>query len=508
MASSPHVFLFDAAAEGVGDPALAYFTGEFLTALREVDRSDQTHARLKVGLPMLASFAGHTSAVSISERSSSHTQSYDMDTYRSLLWDFRNALEKGWHTVNPDDAMNVVGRRECECIALTALPVDLRDNLNTLLARIPGYCGAFELDIGNPVHRQAFNDQLIYLSAISRGVIIQELSYEGDPDWPTTGGDTFNPNGIDWRPCGWLTENGPPDIPAAKISSGGKASLALLSAKRSDRPEDRVIEQLSRGGHQASGGEAFEFAISPLGSNVLDAVLPDNKFTHFLFSRDHNEGAGKAKFFVEELGIVPEDWRYLAAQFYDGLLLAQPRSLTLRSWEGGYGANFSAHIRIMGRSGKRAVVRTAWMLRPGQPPQLVTAFPDDDDDQVVEPSPPPILLPTIVAPERWQTLHELAEAAGLAAQAEVVPTPMFISGGLVEPEGACGLAYVVLRRGKHSFGEWLEQTGKAERMPAGKVSVMTPEPTQSYERATAFAKAFARVAVLNGEEAEVEAHYS
>ena len=37
--------------------------------------------------------------------------------------------------------------------------------------------------------------------------------------------------------------------------------------------------------------------------------LPQEKFTKYLFNLDHPEGGGKAKAFIDILGIAPADWR-------------------------------------------------------------------------------------------------------------------------------------------------------------------------------------------------------
>lgn len=111
--------------------------------------------------------------------------------------------------------------------------------------------------------------------------------------------------------------------------------------------------------------------------DVLEALMPDSKFTGYLFCREHKRGSSKSTFSIDVLGIEPDDWRYLAAQFYYGLLAAEPDKLEFREWDAGYGIRFNVDIRVRGRTGRSAVVCTGWMIKPCSLPSLSSAMHGD-----------------------------------------------------------------------------------------------------------------------------------
>lgn len=132
--------------------------------------------------------------------------------------------------------------------------------------------------------------------------------------------------------------------------------------------------------------------------------MPEGKFTKYLFARDHKDGGSKAAFLIDQLGIEPEDWRYLAAQFYNGLLMAQPEAVKLNQWETGYGVRFDVQMRVRGRSGSKAVIVTGWNMNPDKLPSLSTAFPGDRNAEVLEPGDPPVLPPGTRTAADWTQL--------------------------------------------------------------------------------------------------------
>ena len=104
---------------------------------------------------------------------------------------------------------------------------------------------------------------------------------------------------------------------------------SLIARKRQHTVQARVLARLASAYWSDAEGHGYSFEETIGDGDILEAILPDEKFTNYLFNTDHKDGRSKAKFFTEELGILPNDWRYLAAQFYEGLVLSEPRDLVL-----------------------------------------------------------------------------------------------------------------------------------------------------------------------------------
>ena len=236
---------------------------------------------------------------------------------------------------------------------MTSLDIVFRAEVDRRLRSTSGYVGAFALDPGNPIHRGAFADMLNYTAAIMDGAVMQELSFEGDPDFPIRGAASFKPGGLIWKPHGWLHECGPPNLEIAPHSRRGAQSAATLGRKHARPIENRVFEAIQRAFGFASPGRPFAFEAVGKPADVLQALMPERKFTRYLFDKFHKDGKSKAKFFIDTLRIDPNDWRYLAAQFYEGLLSARLEDIEYRDWKNGYGIQFNAYIRVPGGPASR-----------------------------------------------------------------------------------------------------------------------------------------------------------
>ena len=187
--------------------------------------------------------------------------------------------------------------------------------------------------------------------------------------------------------------------------------------------------------------------------------------------------------------------------------MSGPRDLDLKSWGKGYGAKFVAYIRIVGRNGETRTVKTAWMMEPGKRPHLSTAHPDSSAANPVTPGPPPILAPQMSGDGRWAALYDLAFDAGEGAQASAIPTPMKVEGYPLILDGKCGWAGVTVKDARTGFARWLIKSGHGHRHYRGGACLTYMHTSQSYDRAKAFAMAFARVLIWNGVPATVDARY-
>ncbi len=454
---------------------------------------------------MLEELADRTTGVRGNSRGGGQTVSHEVDTYKFVIWDWLDTLSNGWSTIDPEKGLDIFRMHTGECVTLTALDGAIRSEIDRQLRAIPGYVGAFVLDPGNPIRRRAFADLLIYGAAIFNGAVVQELSYEGTPDWPIAGADSFEPGGLIWKPYGWLAEHGPPPLAAAPPSTRGARSASALARKHAGRVEHRVIAAIRSAFAFKTLDRSFAFEVVGTPADVLQALMPEGKFTHYLFNVEHEKGGPKSRFFTETLGIEPDDWRFLAAQFYEGLLRANPEDVELQDWGAGYGMRFNAYMRVQGRSGVTAVVKTGWMMRPQTLPSLSSAMPADPRRKVVQPSPPQILPPKAETDADWAKLWSWADDAGVRALEKTVPTPLFLQGFPRVAEGKSGFGIVRVSDARRGFALWLARRGPGMRA-SGDAVVRRPPSTNSLERGVAWARAVARVLKLNGLNVEVEQH--
>ncbi|TWD55363.1 hypothetical protein FB480_102173 [Agrobacterium vitis] len=503
----PCLFLFDGYADGVEEPALSWFTGLLLDSISASDPEGTVSTELRGGLQQLSDLASHVTAVSRGLNKSSHTQSHDMNLYRLLLWDISHSLSVGNTAPNYRTIMNVLGKGREECLALSDLNQEVRNSCDLMLRQTPGYLGCCPIDLGNPIQRRAFFDGLMHLALIEAGTVIQERSIEGDEDCELSGARQFKPNGLTWTNCRFGTLPKRFRLPTVPISERGSLSLDRFNRKSRVSIEGRVFEALRDASWTDNTGQVFSFSAAEPGRDILEAILPDGKFTKYLFNRDHKDGGPKARFLMDVLGFEAEDWRYLAAQVYDALLLSQPKDVELKKWDKGYGARFNVYVEVTSRTGKSGVLRTGWMLTPGEIPCLSTAVPDHGDD-VIKPPLPAVLKPEKASDKWWEKLFLLADENGRKAHDAVLPTPMVLVGFEVIEEGECGSAYVVVNDARKGFARWLIKTGRGDRFYRGGASVHCRSQSQSVERAQAYALAFARVLALNGVPSQVETYSS
>jgi hypothetical protein len=220
--------------------------------------------------------------------------------------------------------------------------------------------------------------------------------------------------------------------------------------------------------------------------------------------RTHPKGGSKAAFLIDVLGIDPEDWRYLAGQFYFGLLIARPEEVKIVEWGTGVAARFNVLMRVRNRAGGTVAIETGWNMVPGAIPSLSTALPGKDGVEAVEPGDPPILPPGPRTQLEWSKLWNLANAAAIDAANAHVPTPMFSTGVGAIPEGECGTALVRVFEARRGFARWLRHAGIGDTDGYGGVVAVSPIESQSLERASTWARTVAAILKLNGVDADIQ----
>jgi len=450
MTTTAQAFLFNADAEGVSGYYGGDFEPPFLLALSAVDPSGAARSTVLLGDVIVSALCTRVAAVSREPSRFSRTEGHDMDLYRTIIWDLADALSGQWHTIDLEQFPLILGRRNVFCITAATLPVEFREGIDVRLSQTNGYLGSVEIDLGNPIQKQLLFDQLIDVAVIADGRVIMVLSWEGTPETTFAGAGQFKPNG-ELRVAEGELDALKPQIPhPLTYSARGQLSADRYRGKRRYTVHDRVLLALSRAWDQTRDGPPFSFvARSEDKAAVFEANLPEAKFVSYMLNPEHAEGHGKARFFRDELGIGAGDWRYLA-----------------------------------------------------------TAFPAKRDNQAqVSHEKIPIVPSTLTGDARWEAVYQAAHEAGVIAAKTCVPTPMKISGGELIMEGGCGYAHICIRDARKNFARWVVRSGKGNNHYRSGASVHASVASQSYDRAVAYAEAFATVLHLNGIECSVEARY-
>ena len=101
------------------------------------------------------------------------------------------------------------------------------------------------------------------------------------------------------------------------------------------------------------------------------AVVDSEKVRNYLLNREHPDGGSKAVWF-HSLGYSRDDWQHLAED-----LLAVARDCDVFETETSeFGVKYKASGTIGRANHRPGNVMTVWIVENGDPPRLVTAFPE------------------------------------------------------------------------------------------------------------------------------------
>lgn len=503
-------FLFNADAKDVPGYYGGLFEPAFLKAVSSCDPEGTIHSVLRLGDIGIHHLCERITSVSSDERRSSHTVNYDVDLYSLIIWDLIDAISEQRHSLDLETIPYVIARNRVYSITVDALSSQLHSGIDAFLKSVNAYLGSFEIDLGNPLQRKVFIEPLINDFLLDRGALVLELSWEGNPESTIAGSEVFLPRGERRVPFGKLRALKPklaiPDQPSPR----GQISYERYKGKKQFSLHERVLEALAHIPGKKGKSEKYSFHALPNAPHqIVDADLPENKFVKYLLNPDHPKGGSKAKFFLDELGIGPEDWRDLAAQFYEGVAKADLTQLEIKSWEGGQGASFNCVISVRGKNGRRANIETNWIVKPGLLPQLSTAYPADRNELTKDVQGKIQIVPsTLVGDAKWAALFDIAHKAGIEAAEAWVATPMKVEGYPVIMDGYCGYAHIHIPDARRDFARWVVRLDKGyKHHKSGAMIFADVEGSQSIEKKLAYAKAFAAVLQFNGVKCTVDSRF-
>ncbi|UXA15854.1 hypothetical protein KXD97_32450 (plasmid) [Mycobacterium sp. SMC-8] len=427
-----------------------------------------------------------------------------------LLSDFAEAHREAWHTGDPRVIDTELAAGPLTAFAVAPVPRCSAARLHNALANAAGYLGAMEVDAGHPglfrvlwtgliPTHQVVGTNLRFLDNMpgheADRYALDEEEEPGDNWWWQTGASSFS----------WIAEAGAygpsnavkplPDSPRGATVREHLSRLVKLS------PMEQIISELADDPAKfPPGPQTFSASKMPGADGV---TVPEAKLAGYALNPAHPSGRHKARLFRELLGIEADDWRFLAGQLRRGVRRA-PALRQVRGDE--FGVRFDVVVAVKGRNGAVKPVLSGWILRPGQPASLTTAWvarrgteADVAADDVA------VLPPT--SRQQWELLWEAAAvAAGEAAQL-TVPNPVFVAQDhtteVWRAEGAEGAALVAVPDEPSGFATWLRRTGRGGAGPRSGTWVAAP--VRGYDGASAWADTFAEVLGWHGIDCEVYA---
>lgn len=107
-------------------------------------------------------------------------------------------------------------------------------------------------------------------------------------------------------------------------------------------------------------------------SDITDKINIDTrKFTHSALDMDSPHGKHKAILFKKLLGFTKENYKYLLNEIESKAMQAE---ITFHSQDS-FGTRYIADILVQGTEGRKAIVRTGWIIHPdSRESHLVTLY--------------------------------------------------------------------------------------------------------------------------------------
>jgi hypothetical protein len=105
--------------------------------------------------------------------------------------------------------------------------------------------------------------------------------------------------------------------------------------------------------------------------NAEHAIIPSDKLSDYLLSKSHLIGRWKARFFLS-IGFREEK----ADELREALMNVAKNGEVKSAITTDFGAKYVVEGVILGTSGRKAAIRTVWIVETGQDrPRLITAYP-------------------------------------------------------------------------------------------------------------------------------------
>jgi len=453
---------------------------------------------LRSGGVLLWTLSSRTTAVERSKirkyPSVGYIQTDDKALRSTLAVAFARSVAAGYHRIDTGGLPSTLLKQAVECITASELSLNCSDLIHGQLAkRYPAYLGCFEVDRGDPLLLQLAANGLIPFCTYRNRALEWLIPFDESPDEQTPLGW---PEGLEFSSVTFSTGR-PGDIVLAALSPAGTENARLLNTRAQPHHAENVLIALRETLGKDKDGAAIKVSFG--NTEFAGARVDVRKLRDYSLNEQHPKGKHKAHLFRKLLGITAADWLFLGEQLIAGLAKELVQNPVNSQW----GVQYHIVSNVTGRNEQTKLVKSAWIIRPGQPPSLVSAYVADEADTKETGVLANLIVNEPEGPERWRRLYEVAEARGMKAAEEWTPTPMWVSGS-VEPisEGACGSAWIKLPDGRSKFSRWLKKNKLCAHFTRSCI-IFGKTKLQSLEREQKYCEAFAQVLRLNGIDCEI-----
>ena len=491
-----YTFLFDAdndAFDGYyGTPCGEMLFGAVLS------RQQPICARVFSGDMVLAQHCQQITAVKKTAEHNSASLRMDGDLYISLLTELVRSVKERENLIAIPDIASTIGRHNIFLITLSSITNTAWREICQKLNGATGFVASFQLDMGNPLHTDLFIRYLIPHGFLCGNELFQiHYPFQNDeeqlPFWlldQTKIQVRFMDMDEFEKCCPQMSDE-------QNLSAAGMRYMELIEKKGEPNLYQRLAIALLHNDNITN----CDFSITgPFSWEQI--IIPESKLVKYALNTEH-EGSGKskAKLFQQLLNITKDDWRYLAAQIENAIECGALQNV--RQTE--HGVQFHIDIPIKGLNDVSRIVRTGWIIRQPQQCSLVTAYILDKSQQKETAGAHPLIVRDSDPNLFCSVLYGYASAAAEQAAKKCIPTPMYVY-GYEEPilEGAAGFAWIVIRDARKRFPRWLKKQQIGRLGYYGGWHIYTRGCGQSYDRAKAYADAFAKVLRQNGIDCHVE----
>ncbi len=464
----------------------------FLERLAIASASDPVRSRLFEGSLLISTMAWCLVGASRSNAGEHSIRQSDSATSRTLAGDVVECLRARPHTVHPERLLELLLMHRVDCIGLGTCTFELAEGLDTALRSDPAYLGYVYPDIGNPIQYELFVQLLSSRTQIAGDEVIEAWPEEMSlpQDFPLLKRRAV----LEWDFPGFAD----PVPPREPLSSDGARSQQRYDAAKARRPHllrERVARaalealdsfQLSEPPNEPRGSRTSPLAVVRL---EIDPQDLRKKLTDYVLNSAHEIGRHKAKVFATKLGLTAAQWLSLAAQIAANVGNAE----VYRVVQSEHGLLFRARMNVTGAEGRTATIETGWIVRDGAI-NLTTVLVAHEKRQRPEGRPPPFRIDGLQGNTFHEEAYRRAHAAGVAAYDSTMPTPIVISvDGDTHITSECGTAFVAVKDARTGFARWLLRSGHGTKAKGSGARVFAPRSTQSFEKAQAYAQAFAQV---------------
>ena len=157
------------------------------TLLELILNRDSVYSRIYSGDVLLLELCQQISEIKRKENVTSITKNIDQELYINLVTELVNSIKDRYNTFGEKDLYKCFTKENIFGITITNYKRDICRKLDRLFKEFRGYIGAFELDMGNPLHIILFLKLMNYDGFLKQNELYIEKRYDQEeimiPEW-------------------------------------------------------------------------------------------------------------------------------------------------------------------------------------------------------------------------------------------------------------------------------------------------------------------------------------